>query len=409
MRFSQGTFPTTTIINLLVFFVPATAITFPHSIGTGTALLSLMGLFVLATGKTLPSLDAMEKGLLMTFGLFATVSLLSILWFGDKFSEFDTPSRFVLAIPVYLLLRRFLPSQGAFWFGTAVGAIGGGVLAVYQKFILGIPFDAIGYTHHIEFGDINLVLGGIAAAGLPYFKRFRLGYLIPMAALVFGIMGSILSGARGGWPAIPILLYCLYRQNFQSYKVISKEIRITALSMGLLAALLFFYGGGTERATAAISDIKQYQSGHENTSVGLRFELWKGSREIFIKNPLLGVGKSGFISAIQELASLEVIDKMATQYKDAHNDFLDITAKRGLLGLIMFFMILIVPARLFIHTLQHGNEFQRPYGMAGIILIASFVVYGLTETMFYLTLPTTFYVFTVVVLSAFIVSAESAT
>ena len=252
------------------------------------------------------------------------------------------------------------------------------------------------------------MLGGIAAAGLPYFKRFRLGYLIPMAALAFGIIGSILSGARGGWLAMPILLYCLYRQNFKSYKVIPQGIRITALSMGLLAALLFFYGGGPDRATAAISDVKQYQSGQRNTSVGLRFELWKVSRAIFIKNPLLGVGKSGFISATREMASLHVIDKMTPQHDHAHNDFLDILAKRGLLGLIMFLMIFIAPARLFIHTLQQGNELQHRYGMAGIILTACFAIYCLTETMFLLTLPTTFYVFTIVVLSAFIVSAESA-
>ena len=179
--------------------------------------------------------------------------------------------------------------------------------------------------------------------------------------------------------------------------------------MGLLAAILFFYGGGPERATAAISDIKQYQSGQRNTSVGLRFELWKVSREIFIKNPLLGVGKSGFISATQEMASLQVIDNMATHHSHAHNDFLDIIAKRGLLGLIMLFMIFIMPARLFIHALQHGNELQNRYGMAGIILTACFSIYCLTETMFLLTLPTTFYVFTIVVLSAFIVSAESST
>ena len=109
------------------------------------------------------------------------------------------------------------------------------------------------------------------------------------------------------------------------------------------------------------------------------------------------------------MASLHVIDNMAPRHDHAHNDFLDIIAKRGLLGLIMFFMIFIMPARLFIHTLQQGNEFQNRYGMAGIILTACFAIYCLTETMFLLTLPTTFYVFTVVALSAFIVSAESST
>jgi O-antigen ligase len=402
MRFSQGTFPTTTIINLLVFFVPAAAITIQHSIGVGTALLSLMGLFSLGFHKTVAPLDAMEKRLLIAFGIFSAIALFSIFCSGDRLSLFDTPSRFALAVPVYLLLRRFPPSQGAFWFGTAVGAIGGGLITIHRQFILGLPFDDIGYIHHIRFGDISLVLGGIAATGLPYFRRFRWGYLVPISALVFGIMGSILSGARGGWPAIPILLYCLYRQNFNAFRTVPTKIRGAILLMGLLAAVLFFHGGGLERANAAISDLKQYQLGQRATSVGLRFELWKVAGQTFISHPILGGGKTGFISTTQEMASLKIIDKTTEDHDHAHNDFLDTLAKRGLLGFVTLLIIFIVPLRQFIRTLQQGNEFQKPYGMAGLILTACFSVFCLTETMFLLTLPTTFYVFTVMVLCAFI-------
>jgi O-antigen ligase len=388
------------MISLLVFFIPAAAITLPHSIGTGTALLLLMSLFVIAYDRTLPPLDRKEKQLLTSFGLFAAYGLFSIIWLDESLSLFDTPSRFALAVPIYLLLRRSPPSRYAFWLGTATGAIGGGVLALYQRFILGLPHDAIGYTHHIRFGDISLVLGGIACAGLPYFSKVRRGILVPMAALAFGIIGSILSGARGGWPAIPILLYCLYRQNFKSYSMIPKVIKITAPVMGLIAVIIFLYSGGQQRATAAISDVQQYQLGQRGTSVGLRFEMWKVSEQAFFNHPILGVGKNGFISTTQKMASSKVIDKMALELDHAHNDFLDTLAKRGLLGLMTLLLIFIVPAHLFIQTLQHGNEFQKPYGVAGLILVMCYVIFSLTDTMFLLTLPTTFYAFSVVVLCA---------
>ncbi|MBI3359277.1 MAG: O-antigen ligase family protein [Nitrospirae bacterium] len=393
-----------TIINLLVFLIPAAAITLPLSIGTGTALLFLTSLFAMATDRTLPALDAMEKRLLMTFGLFAAVAFFSVFWSGDPLSEFDTFSRFVLAIPIYLLLRRYPPAPEAFWIGAAVGAIGGGLLASYQKFILGIPFDG-GHIHHIRFGDINLVLGGIAAAGLPYFRRFHRGYLVPIAALVFGIIGSILSGARGGWPAIPILLCCLYRQNFKSYQDVSNGTRIATLLIGFLVAFCFLYGGGSQRVTVAMSDVQQYQSGHKGTSVGLRFELWRASGRIFLDHPILGVGKTGFIAAIQNLASSKVIDPETVKLHSAHNDFLDILAKRGLAGLLSFLLIFIVPVRQFMRTLQQGSGLQKPFGMAGLILTLCFLTFSLTETQFILNLPTTFYIFTVVVLCASIVSA----
>ena len=361
-----------------------------------------MGLFVLVKDRILPSLDAMEKRLLMAFGLFSAIALFSIVWSGDKLNLFDTPSRFAMAVPVYLLLRRFSPSQGAFWFGVAAGAIGGGLLAICQRFILDIPFDG-GAIHHIRFGDISLVLGGIAATGLPYFSRFRRGYFVPMAALAFGIIGSILSGARGGWFAIPILLYCLYRQNFKSYKAIPKRITSIISLMGILAALLFFYGGGHQRAIAAISDVQQYQLSHKGTSVGTRFELWKVAGQALLDHPIVGVGRNGFISATQNMATAKVIDKMALQHDHSHNDFLDTLAKRGILGFITLLLIFTVPLQQFIRTLQQGNEFQKPYGMAGLILTACFSIFCLTETMFLLTLPTTFYVFMVAILYAFII------
>jgi O-antigen ligase len=396
------TFSISSFINLLVFLIPSAAITLPHSIGIGTGLLFLIGLFVLARDRVISPLDTTEKRLLMAFGLFAAVSLLSILWFGDKFSEFDTPSRFILAIPVYLLLRRFPPSQGAFWFGMAVGAMGGGLIAMHRQFILGIPFDDIRYMHHIRFGDISLVLGGISAAGLPYFRRFRRGYLIPLFAFGLGIIGSIISGARGGWPAIPILLYCLHRQNFQSLKDVPQRVKTALVLASILAATLFSYGGGHERATAAISDIRQYQAGYRGTSVGTRFELWKASAHIFLNHPILGVGHTRFIVATQEMVSTNMIDKTATEHDHAHNDFLDILAKQGLLGLIALLLIFIYPARVFTLAIQQGNASQKTFGMAGLILIVCFSVFCLTETMFLLTLPTTFYVFTVAALSAFI-------
>ena len=118
------------IVNLLVFFIPAAALILPHGIGIGTALLALTSIFVFAVDRRFPELHRMEKGLLKAFGLFSAVALFSILWSGDRLTEFETPSRFALAIFVYLLLRRFPPSKDAFWFGMAAGAIGGGVFAI---------------------------------------------------------------------------------------------------------------------------------------------------------------------------------------------------------------------------------------------------------------------------------------
>jgi O-antigen ligase len=58
----------------------------------------------------------------------------------------------------------------------------------------------------INFGNISLLLGMMSLAGLFLIKetRFKKSFaIISILAFILGVTGSVLSGARGGWLAIP--------------------------------------------------------------------------------------------------------------------------------------------------------------------------------------------------------------
>ncbi len=402
-------FPISVLTTFLVFFTPAASLVIPHGIGIGNALLLLLSLFVLARDRTIPSLKPEEKHLLAAFLFFSATAFFSILWSKDPLFEFDVPSRFALAVPIYFLLRRFPPSKEAFWLGTAIGAIGGGLFAIYQKLILGLPL-AEGHVHHIQFGDISLILGMTAAMGFPYMKNIPWGRPLAIVAPVLGMIGSISSGARGGWLSIPILLYCLYRfyrKYFTLlYRTRKKEVAVRALAVGILIVLFLLQSGVSQRVALGISDVKQYQRGEIATSVGIRFELWKASKRIFFAHPWFGAGRSGFLASTREQADLQLIHPLATQFPHAHNDFIDTLAKRGLLGGIALLLIFLVPARLFVRSLREGNRFQKPFAMAGLMSLFGYLVFSMTENIFFHRLSATYYIFSVVFLYASIIKAD---
>jgi O-antigen ligase len=168
---------------------------------------------------------------------------------------------------------------------------------------------------------------------------------------------------------------------------------------------VFLQSDMSQRITLGAKEVKEYQGGERATSVGFRFELWKASVFMFIENPFLGVGgTSGFTASLKEQAALLRIHPMTAQITHAHNDFIDTLAKRGLLGGIALLLIFIVPARLFVSRLREGSRVQKPFAMAGLMLILGYLVFSMTENIFFHRTSATYYIFSVVFLYASIMT-----
>jgi O-antigen ligase len=78
--------------------------------------------------------------------------------------------------------------------------------------------------------------------------------------------------------------------------------------------------------------------------LGGRVDLWYGGTALFIKHPLLGVGSGAFDKA-NEIGSV------------AHNTFLSVLAELGIIGFLLFFVILVVVVSQAVHHSKSNSLF----------------------------------------------------
>lgn len=117
--------------------------------------------------------------------------------------------RLLLILPALIALRCYRPPALLVWAGLGLGALALGVDAVVER-ALAADFDQpMGDTNvAILFGDIALLTTLMFAAGYVYVdaRLPRLGPKLMWLGTLAGFVACFLSGARGAWLAIPLLL-----------------------------------------------------------------------------------------------------------------------------------------------------------------------------------------------------------
>ena len=312
--------------------------------------------------------------------------------------ELDRPFRFLVAIPLLVMLLVFQGRQSLLWWGVTIGSILAFFVGFYERFYLGYSRASNGMVA-IMFGDTAMLLGLISAVSAMYYlsQKQKNAVVFALLSALCGIGASFLSGSRGGWIALPLIGFFIV---WQSRDLISRRSIIAMLSVFCLmvVALLCSNSGVMDRINAAFHNIKSYLDGDPNTSVGLRFEMWKASFYMFMDSPLFGVGESNLKLFKAGLAAEGVISDYAVRFGHAHNEFLDFLSKRGLAGVLLLVMIYLVPLKLFLNKMHEYKGVWRvkAYAMAGALVPMCYIDFGLTQAMFSHNIGVVMYAFTLV-------------
>jgi O-antigen ligase len=107
--------------------------------------------------------------------------------------------------------------------------------------------------------------------------------------------------------------------------------------------------------------------------------MWKGASQLIIEKPILGWGSNGYQQGMHALGEAGIIDAGVAHYGHAHNDFIDATAKRGILGLIALVLLYLVPMQLFMRQLRTSNLVLRSLAVAGALLPVTYIDFGLSQ------------------------------
>jgi O-antigen ligase len=316
--------------------------------------------------------------------------------------SYDGASRYWLAIPVFLLLRRlnlkiFEMLQVAF----PAAAILGFVLA--KKLSEGPEIrSGIETLDLIHFGDFELILAMLSLLGINWMGRDGLALkIIKISGFIAGVAASFASGSRGGWLAIPIFVAIfIYFYTAKSLKLI-----ISIATIGTLSALILYSLNYTfhQRVNELTSEVAALSHGNQDTSTGIRWQLYKAAVEIFSRHPVFGVGPDGFAQEMTPMMEEGKITPVAAQLGrgEVHNDILNKAVGMGLFGLAAIIAVYLVPIWLFWKATRSVSAQVKRGGVLGIIFVTGFLVSGLTVEILNLTMAIAFYSFTVAVLLAF--------
>ncbi|MDR3003305.1 MAG: O-antigen ligase family protein [Acidovorax sp.] len=267
---------------------------------------------------------------------------------------------------------------------------------------------ASGYTNAIRFGDISLLMGMIcwvffAIRQFPIFERAFLAF-----AGCMGITASLLSLSRGGWFLLLVapLVFCygFYKEKLTKARLgIAVAAVVVVAVVGWMAAkdvpaLNQRFAQATEQARGYFTDRGKYV----NTSVGVRLEQWRMSWNLGLEKPITGWGDHGVWEGRKQFVLRGKADPSALHIAHTHNEFLEMWARRGLIGVISLALIYIVPFCIFIPldkaVPEEKRTLYRSLHVAGMMVPVGYFIFGLSEVFFFLNIGNIFYIFSLILL-----------
>lgn len=388
-----------TSVCVFLFSALALAVNSGYSYGALTLLLASTYLLWKRPRLNLQRRDYLILGTLLLYFFIFTANM---LYHADPTRELDMPLRALLAVPVLLLLLAYPPRPAAWWTGLAIGAIAGAALATWQLFSNSSVRPLAATSNAIHYGNVSMLFGMLSLCGLEWASRQRqriaLSVLL-LAGCLIGIFGSVISGSRGGWLALPVC-GCLFIAHFSRGR--GKHYMVGLLTVLVTVAALAYVLPNSpvrERAADAVEELKKFED-NDNvyTSVGQRLEMWRTALVLSNDHIWLGMGRKGYLDAKKELSTEGEMSEVILHYTNAHNDYIDSLVKRGIFGLLALLLLFLLPLTLFARALLHSNTAAQPYALAGVVLCTCYMIFGLTTSSLTLNIGIIMLVFPMVIL-----------
>jgi O-antigen ligase len=228
-------------------------------------------------------------------------------------------------------------------------------------------------------------------------ERFKRGAMaLSAAGLVLGALASLLSQSRGGWlalgVALPVQAVILWRAMDRRDFMVSV---VAALVCG--SALLALTAQQlSQRVELARSEVELYEAtGNAATSVGQRLDHWKLAWRLGLAKPLEGWSQKGYEIEKERIVAAGQAHPFLLQFNHAHNEYLDLFAKRGVLGLGALLILYAVPLVLFWphRNVTAAERKLMPLQLIGVLIPVIYAGCGLTQGFLGHNSGTMFFVF----------------
>lgn len=357
------------LIQILVFAFGALSLMVPSGYSISFFGIFLIGITYLCFSRNF-TLSAISRPLFLVLSLLFVSQTLAFWLDGGALRDLDRPSRLLMLALMLPLLCRYRPSFQSLMRGIGIGAIGAGTIALYDKFVRHLP-RAFTDTMPIQSGNISLTLGllSLCAMAWSHHQHKRGETLFYLTASCMGLLGSLLSGTRGGWILLPLILFAWYRL-FQHWFGQHIKMALIGSIIGLALLCTIPQLGVSQRLYDAKQDISFYMNGgNQNTSLGFRLQFWRSAWHSFMDKPLFGWGPLSLRRSQEQQYQAGELSQAAFDFRGhAHNQYLDQMAKYGLLGLGCLLALFLTPLSIAKHLLNNRIS-TRGYTLAAATII----------------------------------------
>ncbi len=226
---------------LVVLWFPAACLLVNRSDSLSLVVLGLVGLWVWIRNGFRSGFSRGDWAFAAAFvGFFCVVVL--AFEFGHQTDEgfrlLGRYLRLLFVLPVLLAFKRYRPPAAVVWTGLGLGALLLGLDAVWES------LDASGFLRPdgdtnvaILFGDLATLTTFMFAAGYIYIdsRLPRIGPYLVAGGVLMGLSAGFLSGTRGAWVAMPILLilFLSCRHLLRPRTVFAGSVAVVLLFAGL--------------------------------------------------------------------------------------------------------------------------------------------------------------------------------
>ncbi|MEN8304493.1 MAG: O-antigen ligase family protein [Campylobacterota bacterium] len=311
---------------------------------------------------------------------FIAFGVLSLLWTDDVGSGINYIRRFWYLLPILVIAtsikKEYIPyAISAFLVGMFISEVlSYGLFFELWTLSHGSPSDPSPFMNHLQysmflaFASLLLLNRFFFEAQLKY-KIFYFLYFLTVSSNLF------LNGGRTGQVAFAVSLILVGLLNIKN-KVVA------LLSMSLLVVSIFYTAYQVSpvfesRVDMTIKNISSIEN--ENfycSSLGKRLGQWSVGSEIFLDNPIGGIGISKNTETMKRYIDESHPDKACVKnLPNYHNYYVQMAVKLGIIGLFLYLMIFYSILKLDIKNRQNYNLM--------VIFVTVYAVSSLFENMFH--------------------------
>jgi O-antigen ligase len=181
--------------------------------------------------------------------------------------------------------------------------------------------------------------------------------LIAIVGFFSGVSLSILSGSRGGWLALFVVVCTLLYQLSKTNKAAVKVLLASFLVVAIVVFIEWKHLPIEKKLHQTLNSLHEYFSGENKaTSLGARFEMWRASWYAFLDKPLFGWGWDRSDDYFKYFFNKGIIQLPKLDFGHPHSQYFLFLGQMGLLGFIAFISMLIYPIQYFIRTITAFNK-----------------------------------------------------